>query len=183
MSLLVTCIEKVDGLNPSVLNFIKGHVTEYDRPELETLASRLETSLVVDASLAMASSEYPQKSTKFRNEVLYLSYIIRHHLGEFEMDGDGEAFGNWVKSISGSHIENEAIHKKIQKTLGAIKANVDGMAFKLATGRMIARLSYLRIKTQYEKAVDGEIDLVPVRRLEAIVRKASNGCVFGKIGA
>jgi hypothetical protein len=171
------------GLLPPELDFICCSFMAMDSPELEALASRLELAAITDSHLSMASEECPQQGPMFRNEVMYMSYIIRVWMGTIVIkDKCEDTFYNWVKEIQGSSIDNPGIHKKLLRNFGSPKANKDENAFKLATGRILANASIERIKGTYSTIIDEVVDGVSNRRLGAVMGKASESCIYSKIG-
>lgn len=181
---LVKADVKNVGLSPPELNFIRCSLGSFDPDELDTLASRLELAAITDPDLAMASDEFPQKGPAFRNEVIYTYYIIQIWRGKIDIpEKCDELFGNWVKEVEGASIDQPEICAKIALNVGAPKADKDEVGFKLATGRILAMASLDRIKRVYRPIVDSVVDEVPVRRLTRIMGKASESCIFSKIGA
>lgn len=172
----------MDALTPAVLDFIRLTLPDFDSVNLQRLASRLEHACVTDPELAMATDENPQQSTDFRDEVLRMSLLARAccHDVELVVKCDKE-FGKWVKSIEGAPLTDDVIYKKLRSSLPAPGGARDEEALALGTGRILARLSYDRIKT-YTCNVIGNIDVEPAKRLKLIISKASESCVFSKIG-
>lgn len=180
---LVKADAKNVGLTPAVVNFFLHSLSSFEEAELSALAYRLTLAAITDPQLAMASEEYPQKGAAFRNEVMYMGYIIQVWLGEIEIpDKCEERFGNWVKEIAGAAIDNPEVHAKIIRNLGAPKANKDATAFKLATGRLMSQAACKRIEEAYHPVVDSVVDDVASTRLGRIMAKASESCIFSKIG-
>lgn len=170
-----------EPLSPAVVNFIRLHLLDFGDDELTRLQGRLEEACLCDPGLAMASDEDPQKTTDFRDEVLYLSLLIDVKLGKIAPTRCAD-FPNWIRSIEGTPVDDDDVHVKIRQVLPGLDGFTDTRAAKLATGRLLARLAFDRICDTYSTTVDRNIDETPCRRLLTILTKASESCVFSKIG-
>jgi hypothetical protein len=171
------------GLTAPELVFIRDNITEFTLEQLKPLSLRLELAAIIDPTLAMATREFPQKLPLFRNEVMYMAYVLKYRLEEIDKSAHcEEGFSNWVVSVSGVAIEDRDTCDKIIRNIGSAGSNEDAHAFKLATGRLIAMAAYRRIKDHYQISKDSVVDDVATSRLAKIIRVAANGCIFSKIG-
>ena len=172
----------IEAVTPAVLDFIRLSLLDFDSIGLQRLASRLEHACVSNPELAMATDENPQQSTDFRDEVLRMSLLARVRCRDVALVAKCDKdFGKWVKSIEGRPLDDDVIYNKLRSSLPAPGGARDEDALALGTGRILARLSYDRIKT-YSCNTIGNVDLEPAIRLKSIISKASESCVFSKIG-
>lgn len=182
MSELPVATSSTVALTPGVVDFLKLNLFDLDEEYLARLADRLELACVTDPSLAMATEENPQQTAAFRNEVLFLSMMIRVVREDLELIRRCPPdFGNWVKSIEGTSIDNEEIHARLRSALPAPGGARDEEALALGTGRLLAKAGYDRLET-YNATVTGNMDTDPSGRLKNILSSAAESCVFSKIG-
>jgi len=112
-----------------------------------------------------------------------MAYILRVRVGDIELEECVDpGFCDWVKMNENAPLDDAGTNLKIDAYAGVHRTDRDEFAFKILTGRLLARAAFFYIKENYKVCRRSSMDGVMVERLGMILTRASDSCIFSKIG-